>query len=594
MSSKPFKIAIVGCGPKGLYAFERLLAELKATPIHRTVSIYLFNKTKFWGSGDVYRSDQPKYLLMNFSNKHIQLWTKESPKAVIDLPMNLSEYLAKINQKIKEKLDPLFSSRAVVGEYLENGFEQLCQNLPDNVSINQLISEVNSIKKNAGSYSISFKQQEGVFQINDFQNILICTGHQGRREKVRRAQVDFIYPIEKQLKNITKNDSVAIKGMGLTFIDAALALTEGKGGKFSATKAGGLTYKASGNEPKCMFPFSTSGCLMWPKYSFEDSQHLYIKNLTPYPFKKLNFKNDILPLLEQDMELAYYKTLFTHENESLNFHSNYDVVRCHIKNFHQKYPKYKAFAAKHFFEPEFNSGKSVHQTIVTGLSDYTDPKKLKIEDQAKLRAGAIWRKISPVFNELYAFNGLDAKSHKDFDKYYFKKLNRIAYGPPPVNLRKILALAHAGYIDFQYAKNPEVFPFEKGYKLKSSTSETHCSVLIDARIPKNDIAKEASGLYKNLCKNLLSRPYINMHGKTTYEPGSVEINKKGNLINTEGHKENISLYGTPTEGIVHDNDTLSRTRNNFATPWAQEVMNQLMNSQHENKQQLTKTIATTK
>lgn len=36
-------------------------------------------------------------------------------------------------------------------------------------------------------------------------------------------------------------------------------------------------------------------------------------------------------------------------------------------------------------------------------------------------------------------------------------------------------------------------------------------------------------------------------------------------------QESISLYGTPTEGLTLDNDTLSRKRNDFASQWAQDV-----------------------
>ncbi|MBA3985763.1 MAG: FAD/NAD(P)-binding protein, partial [Flavobacteriales bacterium] len=77
------KIAIVGLGPKGLYGLERILAQINANPISETVEIHLFNKTKYLGAGDVYRSDQPSYLLMNFSNAFIQMWPEEFPPPII-------------------------------------------------------------------------------------------------------------------------------------------------------------------------------------------------------------------------------------------------------------------------------------------------------------------------------------------------------------------------------------------------------------------------------------------------------------------------------------------------------------------------------
>ena len=70
---------------------------------------------------------------------------------------------------------------------------------------------------------------------------------------------------------------------------------------------------------------------------------------------------------------------------------------------------------------------------------------------------------------------------------------------------------------------------------------------------------------------ILTQKLINRSG-AHYETGGIEIDPNGNAINSEGKiEQNISLYGTPTEGVTHDNDTLSRSRNNFASVWARKV-----------------------
>lgn len=595
MKSSPIHIAIIGLGPKGLYGLERLLAMLDILFLSRTVEIHLFNKTSFMGSGDIYRSDQPDYLLMNFSNKHINMWPQEQPVAIVSKPNSFSEYLFKNGRQSLKEIDQLYASRAAVGDYLENGFAQLCQNLPEKVVLHKHIAKVSSIKKTNKNYTIGFERNGRLHQLDNFQNILITTGHQRHKQKEPRSNtIPFIYPVQTELKSIKAPDTVALKGLGLTFIDAVLALTEGKEGVFMRAQNGTLTYKASGDEPKCIYPFSISGWPMMPKYELKINRPLYIEKLRSLKNVQFNFREDILPLIAQDMEFTYYEILFAHEKEKLLFHEQYDEVEKQIKSFHKKHRKYKAFSIQSLLEPVHDSAKSTHQNVVDMLSAYTNVENLKIIERANLGAAAVWKKISPIFNDIYSFNGLDVSSHHEFDSYYFSKLNRIAYGPPVQNLKKILALTQAGCIDFSFSKNPIVETKAEKIVLKSKESKVSCNYLVDARIPKNSILKEESGLFATLCMNGLGRAYLIKDKQTTYAPGILEINHKGNLINADGGPENITLYGTPTEGIVHDNDTLSRSRNNFATPWAKGVVQQIIERENETKQSTAKSYTSTK
>ncbi len=590
MKVSHFKIAIVGLGPKGLYGLERILAHLKSNSISQKVEIHIFNKTKFMGSGDVYRSDQPDYLLMNFANQHINMWTKDDPSPVIEQPLSLSQFLAKGKQLNLEEINPLFSSRSIVGAYLENGFQQLCENLPENVVLKQHISVVNSITKLGTSYSIGFKKAGETRTLSDFQNILLSTGHQRHTNPITNlSEVSFIYPVKEKLKCISAEHAVIIKGLGLTFIDAVLALTEGRGGKFVKNDDGLLTYRKSGREPKCIYPFSKSGWPMIPKYNFNlpEKRELYVNQLRSKASSRLNFGKDILPLIEQDMKMAYYGILCHHENEAIEFNPDFTKVDLQVEQFHEKHPHHARFSMKSILNPEFNPKKSTHQNILEYLKDFTTDKAHNTATQAQLTAAAVWRNISPLFNEIYSFSGLEPESQREFDEHYFGKFNRIAYGPPPVNLKKILAVAEAGIINFQFATSPQISVYSNGFTLTINTSMVWGDVLIDARIPKNAIDKEISGLYTNLCENRLARPYFNRGKHSSYETGTIEINKSGNVINAKGNPESIALYGTPTEGIVHDNDTLSRYRNNFAESWANSIINQLINSENDIKQETT-------
>ena len=72
-------IVIIGLGPKGLFCFERLLAELKASP--KEMQIHLINRTNLFGVSPIYDISQPDYILLNNSVGDINIWTQNSPAA---------------------------------------------------------------------------------------------------------------------------------------------------------------------------------------------------------------------------------------------------------------------------------------------------------------------------------------------------------------------------------------------------------------------------------------------------------------------------------------------------------------------------------
>ena len=97
-------------------------------------------------------------------------------------------------------------------------------------------------------------------------------------------------------------------------------------------------------------------------------------------------------------------------------------------------------------------------------------------------------------------------------------------------------------------------------------------VLIDARIPTAQSTRDWGPLFTNMRQHGILRSYVN-HNDKSYDVGCPEIDRQGKAISTDGESlKNISIYGTPTEGVVYDNDTLSRKRNNFASIWATLVL----------------------
>jgi hypothetical protein len=574
----PFQVAIVGFGPKGLYALERIIAELQHINCSKPLKIHLFNRTSFFGSGDVYRSDQPLSLLMNYSNHNIQFKHQKAPFLKTNTFQDFLPWLAENTNQKTEKLQYKYAPRAVVGSFLEYCFQSLLKLLPQHVEIKTHIASVIDVIPIKEKYEIV--TQGGKNPPIKVDNILFTTGHFWNRQQIKPSKktssyIDFIYPVTKQFSGIPSTATVGIKGMGLTFIDAVLALTE---------NTNSLSDSASVKNMCKIIPFSRSGVPMIPRTG-EPDRDRELKFFTEQklsPFingKKTDFEKDLLPLLKQEYTYAYYETAFKINGFSIEDFENYTDLEKQITLFHQTHPEVEKWNWDKVFFPFSALKELTHDHVCDYIEQMCKEASLGKGTSPLMEAIAVWRKVSPLFNKIYSFGGLTAESQEKFDRYYFGVFNRLSYGPPVENMDKILTLVRNKTIDFSYARSPEIETLEgeKAYKIVNPTSSTTIDFLINATIPRAAGKKEKAGLYKNLVQRELVTEFVNT-SKGKYCTGSVNINKKGNVLDVNGRVQpNLSCYGTPTEGITFDNDTLSNSRNNFSEYWAKSIIKQIAN-----------------
>ena len=586
-----FNVAIVGLGPKGLYGLERLLAQLKNKKVQETVNIHLYNKNEYFGAGDVYRLDQPDYLKMNFTNQKIDIRSQKQPKSIVKLN-NYTSWLSDSTGTDESLLKDQFSSRKMVGKYLCKSFEDLISSAPENIKIYQHHEEVVNITENEDVLQLETFSEGKSKKLVEVHNLLLTTGHAGNRSEISKnkesnsSNIDFVYPVEKKLAIIDSNSSVSIKGMGLTFIDAVLALTEGRGGSFSG-ECETIEYLASGNEPAVIYPYSRSGALMIPRVGEMPN----VPELRFFTAEKLNeirknsahkfdFFEELLPLIRKEFIYRYYRVTFRNLGEDLNENLAFSEILNEIESFHKKYPSEKRFSFEALQSPFFQY-KSYDTSAVKHLLEETLAQVSKGRKSPLLAAIGAWHDISPIFNDLYSFGGLTARSHQIFDTEYFSFFNRISYGPPLENMYKILAILKAGILDFSYGKSPKIDQLPNGkFELDNFSLETNKKAItdyhIDARIPKMKLPEQSSLLYKNLFEEGKMQVFQNIDETGIYETGGMDLTREGHPISKEGKQlNNITIYGTPTEGVTFDNDTLSRNRNDFSSVWANGVVDHL-------------------
>lgn len=592
-------IGIVGCGPKGLYGFERLAACLQKNPPRVSVIIDIYNRSSYFGAGDVYHPEQDSYLLINNPVGDINMWAEENPPPVVSDPLTCVEWLQKKGENVNGHD---YVSRAKVGQYLNDGFQSIADNLPHNVSANYHIGEVTDIKKSNNRYKLTYKPKDPWSKkLRLYDHILLATGHPKHQsskqdrfyfEKTSDFKIGnfipFIYPVRENLAGVEPDSSIGIKGLGLTFIDAVLALTEGRNGKFCTLQNDRFEYEPSGKEPSKIFSFSRRGIPMIPRNSiFEDTELKFfsrenIKGIYDHStHSKVDFTTQLLPLLKQEMIYTFYRIQLKRsgfERDLLSC-SSFKEVESLIKCFHQEYPETEHFDYDSFLNPlkdsEFKNSDQLNSFIYNYQLFYYKEALKGEQKSGWAGASSVWRKVTPFFNDIYSFGGLLPESQRKFDNSYRSKLNRVTFGPPVETVRKLIALQEAGILDYGLSINPTVSLNEKteSFTIFCPKTDTRRSVdyLVDARIPKVSV-RENSSLYQNLHNRGLISIFDNKLEDQSYKPGCSAISKEGYAINSNGSIEHgILMTGTPTEGITFDNDTLSRNRNNFVSEWAKSI-----------------------
>jgi len=114
-------------------------------------------------------------------------------------------------------------------------------------------------------------------------------------------------------------------------------------------------------------------------------------------------------------------------------------------------------------------------------------------------------------------------------EHYFPRFKRVVFGPPIINIEKLLALFRAGLLDFSVARSPRVLTDEAGGCFELRCAEiagavARAEILVDARYPRTNISLDASPLFRNLRRRGMVRAYENRcSDQTAYSPGAIDM-----------------------------------------------------------------------
>lgn len=283
-------LVIVGGGPWGTYAVERLAALLSAEPPAVPVRIAVYERSGRFGAGATHSDQQVVTSYLNRVASQIAFAADESNTAATALlPRELRPtFVEWCRERFLATGDARFDlgpqdvpRRYLHGQALREMFHRYVEVLASvpGVQVHLRADEVVDVTPTPTAPH-PFRVQGGRTAPAPADQILFVTGlsvnepvpgsraailaAHARRDPVARY-VAHPYPLDGRLsaESVPAGEPVGVLGLGLTAIDLLLHLTEGRGGRFvegdASTVPTALRYVPSGREPSSIVAVSPSG-----------------------------------------------------------------------------------------------------------------------------------------------------------------------------------------------------------------------------------------------------------------------------------------------------------------------------------------------
>ncbi|MEJ2097702.1 MAG: FAD/NAD(P)-binding protein [Deltaproteobacteria bacterium] len=572
-------IAIIGSGPRGTYGFRRLALKLSRSPLNEPVEIHVIDRSGNYGGGFVHNPAQPDYLLLNTVASQITALGDDDHEARRSFKRKtLHGYL--VSEGLDIGLND-YPARAHHGQYLAHVFEWTEENLPPGVTVHRHAATAVDIDPVNGQ-TILLGDGTSV----NAGEILLVTGHAvngirpdsepeqwGRFAAAQQKKgknvtyIHHVYPIEEMTRHIRPNESVYVIGMGLTAIDIVRAFTWGRGGCF---KNG--AYTASGNEP-----YAILGSRIGLPYSAR-AHNQKTRQYQPAIFTadavrrlkaektRLDFQQDIFPLIFQEMEFVYYTTLlgdaFGRTYLTCAPEIRAEMIRSEIPyekrlSWEDLQNPLRALEARTPSKTPVFASLSDYMAFITKTmaDDIREADLGNMTSPLKNAVDSVLRDCRDILRMAVNFGGLTPASHKFLNRSFDRVNNRIAVGPPVESCRQLLHLAEIGKVGFS-GPDPEIgMDRNRGEFLIRSpqvrNSERYVQHILNGRIHGVNLREDSSALMQNLLRRGLVRPYVNRDGAETYRLGGLDVSEDFHIIAQNGAAHpHICALGIPAEGKI--------------------------------------------
>jgi diaminopimelate decarboxylase len=553
-------VAIAGLGPKGLFALERLLDHTCGLDAAMRMEIDLYEPHPVPGAGPNYDPSQPAYLRMNFAADQLDLWwpSSEAVPASERQPFIAWSAHSGVRHQVfvpdPDVCTPTdeYPARAEVGRYLADGFETLLRHVPPNADVRVRPAAVDAIEADGPRWAVRAGDAS-----SSYDEVLIAVGHQDAPDAGPSAGwahaaplVAAVFPVGRRLSRaaVPPGATVAIRGFALTFIDAALALTEGRGGSFEPLDHPfRLRYVPGDDDAGAIVPFTRSGRAMLAKPGPQVAAR--VPALGRIAAEGRARIADLGGTVDLHGELMPILTATACANLVA---ANGDTGEWSIRVAVGRRLAEAVGGVTAADEPDPADAIERSLAVGAGLAPPGVPWAL----------GHTWRSLYPALVARLGGDGLAAHDWPAFLRLS-AEMERIAFGPPPMNAAKLLALVEAGRVDLSHVRGGTLGTREGRTAVRSERGERALDVVIDAVLsPPGALGR--CGLLADLVAAGSARIAPCRRG--------LEVTADASCRAGDGKiATGLAALGRPTEDSVIGNDTLSRLVHPQADRWARRV-----------------------
>ncbi|MEE3358523.1 MAG: FAD/NAD(P)-binding protein [Pseudomonadota bacterium] len=539
MAKDPMKVAIVGFGPRGLAALEKLSVQVGLGDC--PVDLDIFDPHATPAAGPNFSPTEPDVCLLNL------------PIRDVDLPQSPNKGVPPFGQWVQkiEANDEIYVPRSVLGTYFTERFQALMANLPDGLKVTLRPLRVERAVRRSNQWHLAAEST----QFGPYDHVLLSLGQPKTdlddqadrwREHANSQGLDFTaaYPGKALIQSASDwaGRAVAIRGLGLSSLDVIGMLTLGLGGQFVDGR-----YVASGREPSVLVPFSLDGHAPAPKPASRDIDALF----------------DPTENETKSFEAALRAALSGHGDEGLT--GIYEVLKPVVSRILSETGAAEddtaidGWLAMEVEKPGRQETRGTVEAIEGNLKEAEGA----CPPSVGFTVGQVWRKWQPSLRAFFdgqQTNPATAKSLITFDE----GLKRYSYGAPVDNLRQLLILIDAGLVTPCAAEDPSIELSDDGWRLEADRGAVTASVMIDSVLPPPVIDKVSEPVIQGLVADGTLAPI--------YDGAGAHCMPDGAVIDQSGHKvAGLAIIGRLTNGSTIADDSIHDCFGDVTERWARGV-----------------------
>ena len=607
MSERQLEVCVIGAGPRGLSVLERLCANAREHALGTEVVVHVVDPCPP-GAGRVWRTDQSHHLLMNTVASQVTLFTDPSVQMAGELAPGPSLYEwarslvlmgdpwaadgALDDQVLAEARDltpDSYPTRALYGHYLRWVFARVVRTAPAQVGV--VVHPLRAVRLQDRPDGLQCVTLANGTRIDGLDAVVMAQGHlpvraDDTQERLagfaRRHSLTHVppaNPADTDLSHLAPGETVALRGLGLTFFDHMTLLTAGRGGTFERADDGRLVYRPSGREP-VLYAGSRRGVPYHSRGRNQKGAHGRHEPLLLTPARVaeltataehggLDFVRDLWPLIAKEAETVYYTALMTRRS-----------CVCVGRSFREDTlttgwdtPEEAAVLDRYGIAPAerwdwqllarpyggraFSGPGAWRSWLLQALRRDVTESELGNVDGPLKSALDVLRDLRNEVRLLIDHGGLTGHSHREHLDRWYTPLNAfLSIGPPPSRIEEMTALIEAGVLHV-LGPGMRVSTDERAGAFVVDSAEVpgsrvEATCLVEARLPEPDLRHTTDPLLRHLAATGQCRPFVVAdaeHGD--HETGGLSVTRRPyHLVAADGrpHPRRFA-YGVPTEAV---------------------------------------------